>query len=572
MKRLAAILSLASLAISIQLVGQCTHDMDLNSFSIAGPLGNGQWSVSPDGSEVSQDVNGLPTFFVSPFDMMNVTIRGKVRVDSLSEDNDYIGFVFGVQSPTNYTNNTTAFDCWLIDWKSDAQTSADEGFSLINMNYTFDFDNPNSFMPFFWTHNTISGFQITNTFYEEGSGWEMDTEYEVEFQISPTRMIFKVDDQIIFNKQDCFEPGRFGLYNFSQAGTVFSDFYYEVVPDFSIPGDACMNEEIGFQLLDANCSTASDLSNSVINAWEWDFGDGTTSYQVNPVHEFASAGNFVVTLTLTDEFGCESQSSESIEIQNGPTAAFEVSSGCTGEELYFTNLSSSNGTTILSTQWDIDSDGIVDYVAPEVSHTYEQNGSYQATLIVTSQTCADTTMQLINLFPSPTTSFLVEQVGNSRTFEFTNLSVDAASYLWDFGDPGTSMDVSTQENPSYTYANNGEYDVVLTAFSAGGCSREFTLKAFVEVDDDTFVPTAFSPNSDGKNDYFRILGYDFSSINYHIYNQWGELIFLGNNLSQGWDGTAKGAPAEIGNYTYLITATTIDGLQYSYQGVVALIR
>jgi gliding motility-associated-like protein len=566
------LLVLSTIAVFNMASAQCTHDMDLNDWTIAGPLGNGQWTVTDDGTAVSQDVNGLPTFFVSPKDMMNVRVTGKLRVDSLAEDNDYIGFVFGVQSPTTYGNNLTTFDCWMIDWKSDIQTSADEGFSLIDMNYTFDFDNPNSFMPFFWTHNTIAGFQITNTHYDEGSGWEVDQEYDIEFLFTPTRMIFKVNNEVILDKLDCFEPGRFGFYNFSQAGTNYSDFQYEVLPDFNLPTEVCLNEAVHLQMLDANCSSASDLSNSVISNWSWDFGDSETSFELNPTHEYSSAGQFSITLTLTDEFGCENQNSHLIQVENGPTASFEVSTACTGEELEFTNLSNSNGTTIISIQWDVDSDGITDYVSPEISHTYEVNGTYQASLIVTSQSCADTVTHMVSLYPAPTTNFIMEQVGQSRTFEFTNLTAQAASYLWNFGDPNTGLDTSTEENPTYSYVENGEYDVTLTAFSAGGCENIYELKALVNVDDDTFIPSAFSPNGDGKNDMFRLLGYDFETMNMLIFNQWGELIFIGKDIAQGWDGTTKGSVGEIGNYTYIIDATTVDGLQLFYKGVVALIR
>ncbi|MFT6728034.1 MAG: gliding motility-associated-like protein [Litorivivens sp.] len=566
------LLSMSLLTLATAVKAQCTHNMDLNDWTIAGPLGNGQWTISDDGTQVSQDVNGLPTFFVSPKDMMNVRVTGKLRVDSLADDNDYIGFVFGVQSPTTYGNNLTTFDCWMVDWKSDFQTSADEGFSLIDIDYTFDFDNPNSFMPFFWTHNTINGFQITNTFYEEGSGWEVNQEYDIEFLFTPTRVIFKVNNVVILDRVDCFEPGRFGFYNFSQSGSIYSDFEYEILPDFALPTEVCLNESVNLQMLDANCSTESDLSNSIISSWSWDFGDSQTSFELNPTHEYATAGQFPITLTLIDEFGCESQNSHLIQVENGPTASFEVSTGCTGEELDFVNLSNSNGTTILSTQWDIDSDGVTDYVSPEISHTYTTNGDYEASLIVTSQSCADTISEIISLSPAPTTSFLMEQIGSSRTFDFTNLTAEASSYLWDFGDPNTGLDTSTETNPSYSYTKNGEYDVVLTAYNSGGCEAVYELKALVNVEDETFIPSAFSPNGDGQNDFFRVLGYDFSSMYVLIFNQWGELIFTGSDITQGWDGTAKGAAAEMGNYTYIIDAETVDGLQFSYKGIVALIR
>ncbi|MEO0404113.1 MAG: hypothetical protein AAF193_04520, partial [Bacteroidota bacterium] len=137
---------------------QCIQDLDFNEFEVAGPLGNGVWNISDTGNSAQQMINGKPTFLVSPREMVNVRISGSITVDSIGTDNDYIGIVFGVQEPTTYTNEETSIDLWLLDWKAVGQNSAEEGFSLIKINDTFNFDEPLTFMPYFWTHNTYSGF------------------------------------------------------------------------------------------------------------------------------------------------------------------------------------------------------------------------------------------------------------------------------------------------------------------------------------------------------------------------------------------------------------------------------
>ncbi len=69
------------------------------------------------------------------------------------------------------------------------------------------------------------------------------------------------------------------------------------------------------------------------------------------------------------------------------------------------------------------------------------------------------------------------------------------------------------------------------------------------------VPSAFSPNGDGRNDVFRpvlepecpVKGYTMS-----VYNRWGQCVYSSNILSQGWDGTLRGEPAALGTYVYLL--------------------
>src|SRR5690606_6053488 len=71
-----------------------TIPIDLNTWEKRGPSANGNWTVTPDGSSVFQSINGDPTFFVSPDNQINKTIRGSIRVETTTDD-DYIGFVFG---------------------------------------------------------------------------------------------------------------------------------------------------------------------------------------------------------------------------------------------------------------------------------------------------------------------------------------------------------------------------------------------------------------------------------------------------------------------------------------------
>ena len=67
------------------------------------------------------------------------------------------------------------------------------------------------------------------------------------------------------------------------------------------------------------------------------------------------------------------------------------------------------------------------------------------------------------------------------------------------------------------------------------------------------MPSSFSPNSDEKNDFFNLVTEQpFTNYELHIFNNWGELIFSSNNISNGWNGTYMGRNCQSGIYAYRI--------------------
>ncbi len=92
-----------------------------------------------------------------------------------------------------------------------------------------------------------------------------------------------------------------------------------------------------------------------------------------------------------------------------------------------------------------------------------------------------------------------------------------------------------------------------------------------------YVPTAFTPNGDGKNDRFLPLGafHDIKSYNLQIYNRWGEMIFESDDYTSddaGWDGSFNGKPAPNGAYVYVVKYQAADGQEYEKKGTVTLAR
>src|SRR5690554_4776705 len=114
---------------------------------------------------------------------------------------------------------------------------------------------------------------------------------------------------------------------------------------------------------------------------------------------------------------------------------------------------------------------------------------------------------------------------------------------------------------------------VVTATSVDGCTSSDSI--YVKVIDpcnEAQFPTVFSPNDDGLNDFYCILGGCFKYMELRIYNRWGELMFVSNDENECWDGTFRGERVNTGSYAYYFKGIQIDGKEVSFSGNINLIR
>lgn len=145
---------------------------------------------------------------------------------------------------------------------------------------------------------------------------------------------------------------------------------------------------------------------------------------------------------------------------------------------------------------------------------------------------------------------------------------DVVIWNWDFGDGRNSL----EQNPTHIYDTKGMFTVTLTTIDEIGCVA--TFQRVIEVRDDymIIIPNAFTPTG-SKNLYFKPQFRGISSMDFYVFNTWGELIFESNSLETlGWDGTWKGKATPNGNYVYKAIFTTRSGQKVEKAGVFVLIR
>jgi gliding motility-associated-like protein len=146
------------------------------------------------------------------------------------------------------------------------------------------------------------------------------------------------------------------------------------------------------------------------------------------------------------------------------------------------------------------------------------------------------------------------------------------TYNWS---PVTGLSNPSIPNPMITASGNIGDEMIyqVSAVNSEGCKGEGYVKIRISKGPAIYVPTAFTPNGDGRNDQFTPHPVGIKSYNYfRIFNRWGQLIFSTRTLFQGWDGTIQGLPQPSGTYVWMIEGLTTDNKPITKKGTVTLIR
>lgn len=184
-----------------------------------------------------------------------------------------------------------------------------------------------------------------------------------------------------------------------------------------------------------------------------------------------------------------------------------------------------------------------------------------------SQTVTDVAPILATITPDSSFVSMGENVELSVSVE--NALGSNLQYTWT---PTEGLSCTDCENPTVTVYNDMIYSVVVT--DENGCTSYNFTQAYVNVDKTLFyfMPNSFTPNSDGINDVFQILGQDIKSVNLMIFNRWGEKVFEGENQYISWDGTFKGKPQSTGVYTYVVKIKFLNDEEVTKKGSLSLLR
>lgn len=310
------------------------------------------------------------------------------------------------------------------------------------------------------------------------------------------------------------------------------------------PLSGCVNSPLSFN--------AAVSSGDPISSYNWSFGDGAVSSAASPTHQYASAGSYNVTLKVTTNSGCTDslKFAYPVNIGNHPTAKFSASptDACASSPIKFTDKSIGK---ITSWTWNF-GDKYGDTTAQNPSHWYADTGLFTISLIVSSNGCYDST-KMVNYvhINAPIANFGYTYSCRSKlTRNFTDSSIGAQSWAWDFGDDSTS----SSQNVSHIYKAAGTYYVKLTVTNSTCSSTKIdTINVVNNGVSFTFNPavTTFC-----KYDSVRFnANYNPSQISTFYWN-------FGDGINSGFGqqySTISHRYTRSGNYTPMLVAEDILG-------------
>jgi gliding motility-associated-like protein len=304
-------------------------------------------------------------------------------------------------------------------------------------------------------------------------------------------------------------------------------------------------------------------------------GSGGTSYlwlPVNIVGQSVTVTPLVTTtytLVVTDAAGCSDTAQVTVNVSpcTVPTATFAASqtSFCAGTCIDFTDNSS--GTP---TGWNWQFPGATPATSTQQNPTnicYNTPGTYTVTLIVNNAFGADTTTTVVTAGTPPNInagSAVSIAIGNQTTLTATG---GTGTYSWSpstgLGSPNSA---STTASPTVTTT----YTVTFT--DANGCSDSDTVTVQVVEAYEIFIPSAFSPNGDGTNDMLFVYGAGIKTMEFVVFDRFGEKVFESTSVNDGWDGTLRGKPMNTGIYSYYCSIEYFDGNTEKLKGDITLVR
>ncbi|MGH2553968.1 MAG: PKD domain-containing protein [Chitinophagaceae bacterium] len=337
----------------------------------------------------------------------------------------------------------------------------------------------------------------------------------------------------------------------------------------NITGNKCVDSVLSF-----TSSIIPDVNNPT--TWYWDFGGGqiTTSTTSNvATHSFPAAGNnFQVRHSALLTNGCQPDTitTNVPVIYNNPTASFNIIGDtlCVKKPLLFTSALSPAG--IRTWNWNFGNG--TGNQTPPFNYTYNNPGIFDITLvIIDTNGCGSlpvTDQKTINPAPPITAGpDKLIKLGSSTTLDAAIANAGNYDFLWT---PSVFLNAITVLNPVSTPDRLITYSILATDKTTY-CSA--SDQVVVNPVSDLYIPSAFTPNNDGKNDVWEIPGmalYPEGLVS--VYNRWGEKIFETKNyVSNPWNGKYKGLLQPHGVYIYIIQLKA-DKKNEVIKGMVTLIR
>jgi PKD repeat protein len=324
--------------------------------------------------------------------------------------------------------------------------------------------------------------------------------------------------------------------------------------------------------------------------WIWDFDteEGDSAFIKDPEFLYADTGAYNVKMIVVTEQGCTSIDSAMAHVSIAPEFGFIIENNCVNSPTYFIPDYDSSKITITKWYWnfgdELSSSNTSDLARP--SHVYDRVAEFTITMKMEAFGCAGETQQTTLVYPIPYSQFTLEDNygGVQGRTKFTNNSIYATTYLWDFGNGNTS----TVAEPVEVYEYDSSYTITLISYNEYLCSdtSRADLTVFFK---GLYFPTAFSPNNPNEEiSVFQPKGVNLKDYLVQVFDMRGNLLWESDKLDEEgtpvehWDGYFDGRLMPQGMYIWKAAGKFRDGSIWQGQsfdaaepqtnGVVTIVR
>lgn len=335
------------------------------------------------------------------------------------------------------------------------------------------------------------------------------------------------------------------------------------------------HNQFTFQILDSCSGNVQFYGHTALPGtiqWQWDFGDGNTSTQQNPIHQFNPTGQtYTVTLSISSSLTCTRKFK--IIKQVAPSgqvsiASFEFKPICDSGYVRFTNTSdpvmATNGVFL----WNFGDGNTSTEMNPV--HTYALPGNYTVQLSYTTNLAClnDVASHTIDLQIYPVSTIPDQTIFVSQAVKLLVTAQQGVSFQWS---PPLWLDNADIRSPLAVPLDDIVYTVSVT--NQNGCVGKDSVFIRVLPLDDIYIPTGFTPNGDGKNEtFYPLFGTHLTLKEFSVFNRWGQRVFSTQMRGYGWNGKINDKLQGSGVFVYIVRLVDATGKLYDKKGTLTLIR
>lgn len=237
---------------------------------------------------------------------------------------------------------------------------------------------------------------------------------------------------------------------------------------------------------------------------------------------------------------------------------------CPGSSVQLVGVAT-GGNGGITYQWNTGSTNSTTTTTPTVPRTY---------ILTVSDNCGITAIDSVRIdLHQIIADFSWMAMDDDGLIQFTDESSSSGNIItwnWDFDDGNNS----NEQHPLYDYVQPGDYDVVLSIKDDNGCLADIKKRITVYTQTFIYIPNTFTPNRDGINEIFNMVGTGFRDFEMSIFDRWGQVVYHTRNYKIGWNGMRPNQQdyLPMGVYVYRIDLIDGAGLNQTYRGHVNLIR